>query len=61
MDIRYINTNLQVADVFTKQFTADKWENVMRLMNVIAGKPRVENSNWPKNVAFKKIAKICIV
>ena len=27
MDIRYINTNLHVADVFTKQLTLDKSEN----------------------------------
>ena len=31
MDIRYINTNLQVADVFTKQLTPDKLEMLCSL------------------------------
>ena len=61
MDIRYINTSLQVDKLFTKQLTPDKWENAMQLMNVITGHTRLENKNWPKNVTFKDFPKACIV
>eukprot|EP00973_Karenia_brevis_P016774 2296993-Karenia_brevis.AAC.1 len=34
MTIRYVNTNQQVADIFTKAVAPDKWENAMQIMNM---------------------------
>ena len=52
VNIRYINTNLQVADISMKSVTPEKWENAMQIMNMITGNPRSENSAWPKNIMF---------
>ena len=50
--IRYINTSLQVAGIFTKPVTPETWEYTMHIMNIITGSQRLEKIAWPGQVIF---------
>ena len=44
VSIRYVNTNLQVADIFTKPVTPEKWESTMQIMNMVTGHKWTDDS-----------------
>ena len=40
VDVQYIDTNLQAADIFTKQLPPAKWDNAIRLLGLRAKMPK---------------------
>ena len=40
VDISYIDTNLQAADIFTKQLPPAKWDNAIRLLGLRTKMPK---------------------